>query len=129
MTIIEIILALLLSEPQTCQATQFGYPGDKLAGGNALLLKRPVAPSDLGLAHRKLALGTVVAVQNPRTGKIAVGLVIDRGPYGAVHEGEWAIKLKRNDPGTWRGCADLTPALGKAIGHNGREAVRLWVVE
>ncbi len=124
------LLRILLSgTPESCIATQFGQPGDKWAGGNALLLKRPVSSVDLGIAHRTRPLGSFVVVQNVATSQIAVGRVIDRGPYGADLEGSWVLKRHRSEPGKWRGCVDLTPALGQAIGHNGREPVRLWVVE
>ncbi len=121
-----MITILLLATTLACNATIFGYPGDKWAGGDALALKRPVNPTDMGIAHRTWPLGTTVMVYNPRTKLFAVGTVIDRGPYGAMHKGKWVLKRKRRDPGKWRGCVDLTPALAKAVQHNGYEKVRVW---
>lgn len=123
------LLHALSGKPETCIATEFGAPGDEWAGGNALLLKRPVGPSDMGVAHRTLPLGSMVLVQNIETGKIARGRVIDRGPYGAIHEGEWAIKLNKDAPGVWRACLDLTPRMARAIGHDGMARVRFWRLE
>jgi len=107
-----------------CNATIFGYAGDKWAGGNASYLKRPVASYDVGVAHRTWKLGSTVLVKNPRTKLTALALVVDRGPYGATDDsGMWVLKRKREDPGQWRGCVDLTPALAKSIKHNGYEKV------
>lgn len=120
------LLRLLAGDPEVCTATEFGAPGDRWAGGHALLLKRPVEPDDMGVAHRTLPLGSAVVVQSVATSKLAIGRVIDRGPYGAMVDGQWAIKLRRTDPGTWRACLDLTPRMARAIGHNGFARVRVW---
>lgn len=127
---IAFIFALFTSIVKPCQSTIFGQPGDEWAGGNALLLGRHVNQSDLGIAHRWWPLGSTVIVQHVRSGRMAFGVVLDRGPYGATTpEGDWALKLKPSDPGRWRGCADLTPALARRIGHDGFDAVRLWRLE
>ena len=125
-----------------CTSTIFGYEGDQHAGGDAILLGRPVNDTDMGIAHRYWKMGSDVAVQNVRTGRVAYGKVLDRGPYGALTpEGKvWfpgkalrtGRKTRRKLPkelGRWRGCADLTPALARAIGHDGMDRVRIWRVK
>ena len=127
---ITVILKLLshigFTPVQTCNSTIFGYHGDKWAGGNALYLKRPIEDDDVGIAHRGFPMGAVIAIENLRTGQMAVGMVVDRGPYGALHKGKWVLKRKKKNRGKWRGCADLTPAMAEAIGHDGFERVRVW---
>ena len=121
-----LLLLLSPNDVQVCMSTVFGHTGDKHAGGNTILLKRPVEPGDMGIAHRTLPMGSTVAVQNTKTGMIAIGKVIDRGPYGAILDGSWLIKRKPTDPGKWRGCVDLTPDMAKAIGHKGFDTVRVF---
>jgi rare lipoprotein A (peptidoglycan hydrolase) len=58
---------------------------------------------DLVIAHNTLPGGTRVWVYNPRTGRSAVARVADRGPRHAY--------------------ADLSRAVAKRLGHNGREPV------
>jgi hypothetical protein len=123
------LLLALLPEPDyetTCRASVFGYPGDKYGSGSTLLYGRPVEKSDFGIAHRRLRLGTPVVIFHPKTCRFAVGVVLDRGPYGAMHEGKWRIKRRRSEPGIWRGCADLTYSLARSIGHNGFERVKIY---
>lgn len=127
--IIVLVIALFTTEvnaERVCNSTIFGYPGDKWAGGDALHLKRPVNATDVGIAHRTWPMGSWVLVKHLKTGKMAVAQVIDRGPYGAIHEGEWVLKRKRSEPGKWRGCADLTPNLAAILGHDGFDRVRIW---
>lgn len=138
---LELILALLLGSPEVCNSTTFGTPGDKWVGGKALLLKRRVNQTDIGVAHRTHKLGSYVVIRNERNGRYAVAPVIDRGPYGALaachlvkdkkeavpRKGKcWYVKKKRRWPGRWRGCLDLTPALGKQLGHDGWDRVSVW---
>jgi hypothetical protein len=112
---------------QKCNSTIFGYRGDRWAGGKALYLKRKVDPKkDIGIAHRRLPLGSWVYVKHLRTRKRVRAQVIDRGPYGAMHNGKWLIKRRRSDPGKWRGCADLTPLAAKMIGHDGWDRVAIY---
>lgn len=118
-------MSTLLLFAVVCNATIFGYKGDEHAGGSALFLKRPVNNKDVGIAHRTLPLGSKVVVQNLRTKSISIATVVDRGPYGAVYEDTWVLKLKKADPGQWRGCVDLTPALARGIHHSGYEKVVL----
>jgi len=109
----------------TCTASIFAQPGDKYAGGKSRWLKREVHHTDSGIAHRFYPLGSWVRIKNLRTGLSTHTQVIDRGPYGAMHEGEWVIKKRRSDPGRWRGCADLTPPVAEKIDHNGFERISI----
>lgn len=121
-----ILLFALSSEPESCMATKFGYPGDKHAGGNALYLKRPVNSRDVGIAHRTLPLGSWVLVSHGDRAILAQ--VIDRGPYGAMHRGKWRVKKRRSQPGRWRGCADLTSRAAELLEHDGWGRVKIWRV-
>jgi len=40
--------------------------------------------------------------------------------------GEWGVKIHKNEPGDWRGILDLSPAVADALGHNGRERIRVF---
>lgn len=80
------------------------------------------------VAHRTLPCGSIVLVHNPRTQRSTYAVVLDRGPYGGVHEGAWVLKLRRSDPGVWRGKLDLSPGTAEAIQHNGFERVNFLVL-
>lgn len=118
-----------------CLATQFGHPGDGHGGRTpTILTKKPVTPSDIGIAHRTWPIGSVVLVANIRTNKSVLAVVIDRGPYGKLDaQGRWFnARKERSREGAYRGCADLTPRLAKLIGHNRKERVRLtllWTID
>jgi hypothetical protein len=112
-----------------CNSTVFGYPSDPNKGGTARCIKRYIKAHELGVAHRSLACGRKVALYNPRTQKTAVAVVVDRGPYGAKHEGEWVLKRRHTEPGKWRGCLDLTTAVAKQLGHNGFEKVFYYPIK
>jgi hypothetical protein len=113
---------------ETCMATVFGYPGDKHGGRTSTLLyDRPVEPGDMGIAHRTWPIGTFIKITNVETKEAAFGVVLDRGPYGKVGpKGKWFNSRKeRKRKGKYRGCADVTPDLAAAIGHEGRTRVRI----
>jgi hypothetical protein len=124
--ILRVAVALIFGSPEVCVSTIFGYPGDQWAGGNALLLKRPVNSRDLGIAHRTLPLGSEVLVYSQRTHRVSWAVVIDRGPYGAMYDGRWRLKKRRSDPGVWRGCADLTPRVARRLGHDGWDRIAVY---
>jgi hypothetical protein len=109
-----------------------GKDGKLAGGGLACLWGHPkgqhVDPSLRFVAHRSLPCGTVVKVTSPRTKRSTLAVVIDRGPFGALHKGRWRIKVRASDPGVWRGELDLSPGTAKAIGHNGFEIVDFRVV-
>ena len=109
-----------LTMHEECNSTQFGMSGDQLAGGDALCLHRPINSTDIGIAHRWLPCGAKVQLTNLSNGQTVEAVVVDHGPYGALDsDGNWFIKRDPAAPGTYRGCADLTPAAGRAIGHTG----------
>ena len=110
---------------ETCKASVFAQKGDKWAGGRSPFLRRKVRHTDWGVAHRTHPLGSWVTITNLRTRKTVQAQVIDRGPYGAVHQGKWRLKKRKTDPGKWRGCLDMTPPIAKELGHNGFELVRV----
>jgi len=108
-------------------ATRFGDPGDVLVGGHLYCTGKKMEPTQLACAHRTLPCGTVIMLENPRTGRFAVCEVLDRGPFGAkLDSGEWGMKIRKTDTGTWRGIVDLSPAVADALDHNGREKVRIY---
>ena len=128
-----IIAALLWAQPVICDSTIFGFPGDGYGGRTPTVLTgKPVTSADVGIAHRTWKMGTLIKVQNIRTGKVATGVVLDRGPYGMIDSGGWFNSRKERDRAkragrkAYRGCADLTPALAKLIGHDGRDKIRIW---
>ncbi len=131
------MIALLLSLTMTCFSTQFGHLGDGYGGRSPTVLTgKPVTDKDIGIAHRTWPMGARVHVRNLRTGKSWIGIVLDRGPYGKVTpDGKWFNgapmfrKRNRGRIGKFRGCADLTPALAKLIGHNGRDRVRITLLK
>jgi hypothetical protein len=108
-------------------ATRFGDPGDMLAGKHLSCTHEKMQPGQLVCAHRTLPCGTPLILENPRTGKFAVCEVADRGPFGAIMpSGEWGMKIHKGEPGDWRGIVDLAPAVSDALGHNGRERIRVF---
>jgi hypothetical protein len=105
-------------------STRFGDPGDRWAGAHLSCTHEKMKPGDLVCAHRTLPCGTVVMLHNPRTKRYAVCEVADRGPFGAIlPSGQWGVKIKKSQPGKWRGIIDLSPAVAKQLQHNGREKV------
>lgn len=119
---LRIILALL--HGHVCWSSVFGFPGDRMSGGNARCIGRRIREGELGVAHRTLPCGSRVALYHPGTGRVVVAPVVDRGPYGAtLEDGTWALKRTREEPGRWRGALDLSRATADALGHNGFEKI------
>jgi rare lipoprotein A (peptidoglycan hydrolase) len=107
-------------------ATRYGDPGDKLTGKHLSCTHQPMQPGMMVCAHRTLPCGSVVMLHNPRTKKFAVCQVLDRGPFGAIMPtGEWGVKIRPWEPGTWRGIVDLSPSVADALDFNGRERVQI----
>ncbi|MEO6951705.1 MAG: septal ring lytic transglycosylase RlpA family protein [Polyangia bacterium] len=125
-----LLLAFLGVHPLVADrgmATIFGDPGDLLAGGHLYCTGKKLEPDQLACAHRTLPCGTVLVLENPRTGRFATCEVLDRGPFGAMLDsGDWGFKIRQSDPGTWRGIVDLAPAVAAALDHNGRERIRVY---
>ena len=108
-------------------ATRFGDPGDHLTGKHLSCTHEHIQPGQLVCAHRTLPCGTPLLLENPRTGRFALCEVLDRGPFGAIMPtGQWGVKIHKNEPGDWRGILDLSPAVAEALGHNGRERIRVF---
>jgi rare lipoprotein A (peptidoglycan hydrolase) len=108
-------------------ATRFGDPGDPLDGNHLRCTHQPMQPGQLACAHRTLPCGTVLMIENPRTKRMALCEVLDRGPFGAIlPSGDWGIKRHRDEAGDWRGIVDLSPAVAEALDFNGREKVRIY---
>jgi len=114
-----------------CLSTIFGMPGDKHGGRSpTVLYKRPVSATDMGIAHRTWPMGSRIRITNLRTKKSATGVVLDRGPYGKTDATGWFnARKQRKRAGKYRGCADLTPALARAIGHDGFDRVRIEKID
>lgn len=117
---------------ETGIASIFGFHGDKL-GRQAFACSRGERPQDSDgrfCAHREFKCGTVVVIENIRTGSRSHCIVRDHGPYGAYKyiDGirHWVIKIKKSDPGQWRGVIDMSQDVADEIGHNGFERVRVW---
>ncbi|MCP4448260.1 MAG: hypothetical protein GY811_23415 [Myxococcales bacterium] len=111
-----------------CWSTIFGQPGDGYGGRTpTVLYGRSVSPADMGIAHRTWPMGSRIRITNLRTKKSATGVVLDRGPYGKLDaSGDWFnSRRERSRVGKFRGCADLTPALAEAIGHDGKDKVKI----
>jgi hypothetical protein len=138
-------------------ASRFGDPGDKHVGGTlACKPKERVSLTEhqCAIRSKRYKCGTILILENKRTGQRSWCAVADRGPYGAnvfaQQEGRWVPvltesgrkawyvkKRKSHNPpddlcpsgncvGRWRGVADLSPAVSDALGHNGFERVRVY---
>jgi hypothetical protein len=108
-------------------ATRFGDPGDRLTGEHLSCTHQHLQPGQLVCAHRTLPCGTTLILENPRNGRFALCEVLDRGPFGAIlPSGQWGMKIRASQPGDWRGVLDLAPAVADALGHNGRERIRIF---
>lgn len=135
--VIEILLTLFAlaagAEPEHGIASVFGGRTDKHRGGKAPCLSPPrrVRADDWGVAHRSLPCGTPVAVILPRTRRIAIARVVDRGPFGSIdRHGNWEVAPKvskrRRRPRRgyrYRGIIDLTRPVSAALRHNRFERV------
>lgn len=131
---------------QTCEATIFCAEGDRWCGGASVYLLRPVQPTDRGVAHRTLPLGTKIRITNLRTQLSTTAIVLDRGPFVRINKrghayngiGYYRRFLRAHKPiptrswskgvAGWRGCLDITPAVGRRIRHNGKEDVTFEVI-
>lgn len=88
--------------------------------------KRRISHKLRFVAHRRWRCGTVVLLHLPRTGRSTYAVVLDKGPYGARDtDGKWVLKMRRSDPGRWRGVVDLSPGAAEALGHDGWDRVQM----
>lgn len=132
--------------------SRFGDPGDRWVGGRMACAPHDrVNSSHFVCAHRSYPCGTILIIEYPKTGKRSWCVVADRGPYGAsvfapsgdqvaLASGDkaWYIKISKTDhppdhlcpgggcSGRWRGVIDMSPAVSKAMGHDGWGAVKVW---
>ena len=88
---------------------------DASMNGAIMANGKPFKPGDISIASRHIPLGTFVLLEHVGTGNRVWAEVTDRGPYGAMHGGEWVLKIKKSDPGTWRGVADLSYGAAMAL--------------
>lgn len=121
------------------------WPGDGHSGKTCADGK-PFTKERCHIAHRSWPLGSRVRICARRTKRCTLTFVGDRGPFGACdhkgiakrahrrngrliykHQclGRWMVKIRRTDPGTWRGVADLSRCVAKKLGTRGLHAVRL----
>jgi hypothetical protein len=124
-----VLLALLGSASLVGEkglATRYGDPGDRLTGKHLSCTHQPMQPGQLACAHRTLPCGSVLLLHNPRTKRFAVCEVLDRGPFGAIlPSGDWGVKIRPSEPGTWRGILDLAPEVARQLAFNGREKIHV----
>jgi len=99
------------------------WPGDGHCGTHRADGKR-FTIAQCHIAHRSWPLGTPVAVCSTRTGRCVRSTVQDRGPFGACLAGsrtlrckQWGLKIRKEDPGTWRGIADLSKCVWLKLGN------------
>jgi len=83
--------------------------------GKVMANGQPFLPNQMTIAHRHIPLGTMVLIEHKATRRRVWAEVTDRGPYGAMYEGEWVLKIWRSDPGEWRGVADLSIGVARAL--------------
>lgn len=105
-----------------------GGDGDGGLHGRITATGEVFNPAERTCASRTIPLNTVVLVEDVRTGTRTWCRVNDRGPYGAMHEGEWVIKTRRSQPGVWRGIMDLSRGTAESFGfsqYTGRNPIRV----
>jgi hypothetical protein len=132
-------------------ATRYGSPGDKFAQqGTACKPHDKINDYDHVCAHRWYPCGTLLIVENSKTGDRNWCVVLDRGPYGANvfaadgskvmagNRAAWYIKINKDDPppaefcpeggctGRWRGILDMSPAVSKGMNHTGWGPIKFW---
>lgn len=106
-----------------------GGSGDGGLHGKITATGEDFDPSKRTCASRSIPLNTVVLVEDVRTGTRTWCRVNDRGPYGAIHEGEWIVKFKRRQPGKWRGVMDLARGTAESFGFDmdaGLNPIRIY---
>lgn len=100
-----------------------GGNGDNGLHGKITATGEVFLPRKRTCASRSIPLNTVVLIEDPETGRRAWCRVNDRGPYGAMYEGQWVLKLTSDDPGEWRGIMDLSRGTAKSLGFNFRSGL------
>lgn len=110
------------------------WPGDGHSGTYCADGKR-FTKERCHIAHRDWPLGRKVRVCSVRTKKCTISFVGDRGPFGACGpkgirrnfrcKGRWLVKIRKKDPGVWRGIADLSRCVWRKIGGPGMQIVTI----
>lgn len=153
MLLIMSVLLGAIPENYTIEKTQVGlattyWPGDGHSG-KICADGKPFTAERCHIAHRLSGpwrLGRKVRVCSLATRKCTISFIGDAGSFGACdhrgiakryhrrngrviyqHQclGKWLLKIRRSDPGTWRGIADLSRCVTKKIGGPGMQIVRL----
>jgi len=105
-----------------------GGSGDGGLHGRITATGEVFDPSQRTCASRFIPLNTVVLVEEQKTGTRTWCRVNDRGPYGAMLDGEWIIKTRRSQEGKWRGVMDLSKGTAASFGFDfrrGLNAIRI----
>lgn len=100
-----------------------GGEGDKGLHGKFTATGEVFIPRRQTCASRSIPLNTVVLVEDPKTGNRTWCRVNDRGPYGALQDGRWVLKLSSEDPGEWRGVMDMSRGTATALGFDFRSGL------
>ena len=96
--------------------------GDGALHGRITASGEPIDPDKFTCAHRSLPLQTTVLLVNAKEpGRRVWCRVNDRGPYGArLPDGSYVVKIRRAQPGKWRGIADISVAAARQLGTYGK---------
>lgn len=115
------LLSLFLATHPPCVGSIYATPSDRSNHGVTAAGHDPRTTP--GFAHRTLPLRSWALVCYRRCARLQV---IDRGPYGKITaSGRWVNGARSREPGTWRGCADLTPLGAARIGLRGLSPIRV----
>ena len=122
-----------LEDGAIVKASRYGGPKDGRWGGQAMACAPDyrIAEGMHVVANRTLPCGTIVAFQSVRTGRQTIGVVMDRGPFGAIGpDGKWFPKVgkRKHEPGVHRGEFDLAYSLYDELGLKGIAPVRYKIV-
>jgi hypothetical protein len=111
-----------------------GHSGTHCADGTRFTKER------CHIAHRSWPLGHPVYICSKVTQRCTLTFVGDRGPFGACDDmgfipgtfyckGKWHVKIRKKDPGRWRGVTDMSRCVWKRLGGPGMQHVRLYLLK
>ncbi len=74
-----------------------------------------------GVAHRTLPCGTKIRVYiiGKKRVRSSYAYVVDRGPYGVVHNGKWRLRRKLFPGEKYRGILDVLSPLAQKLNVSG----------
>ena len=74
-----------------------------------------------GVAHRTLPCGSKIRVYiiGKKRVRSSYAYVVDRGPYGVVHNGRWRLRRKLYPGERYRGILDVLAPLAKKLNVSG----------